>query len=185
MGFSMSLVGAAASAGGAYASSKARKNAFGAQGEIDLNNAQVNEWQAQQAEAAGADQERTSRLHTQQVVGAQRAAMAANGVDLGVGSAAEVTASSKVVGEHDALAIRDNASRAAWGYRTQAQYNRNTAEAAFSAADAINPLVSAGSSLMTSAGSVSQSWSAGVKRGAWYTQPSSSWMGATFNNPKG
>ena len=183
MGFSMTVLGAAASAGGAYASSTARKQAFNAQGQIDLNNAQVNEWQAQQAEAAGADQERTSRLHTAQVVGAQRSAMAANGIDLGSGSATEVTASTQVVGEHDALTIRDNASRAAWGARTQAQYNRDTASAAFNAADSINPVLSAGASLLTSAGPVAQSWTSGVKRGAWYTQPSSSWMGSTFNSP--
>ena len=181
----MTVLGAAASAGGAYSSSKARKQAFNAQGQIDLNNAQINEWQAQQAEAAGADQERTSRLHTQQVVGAGRAQMAANGVDLGTGSAAEVTATTKVVGEHDALAIRDNASRAAWGARTQAQYNKDTAAAAFSAADAINPTMAAAGSLLSSAGSVGQSWTSGVKRGAWFSQPSSSWMGSTFNSSQG
>jgi multidrug resistance efflux pump len=173
--------GSVLGAAGAYSSSKARKQAYNTQGQIDLNNAQINEWQAQQAEAAGADQERTSRLHTQQVVGAGRAQMAANGVDLGTGSAAEVTASTKVVGEHDALAIRDNASRAAWASRMQAQAARDAAAVSFDTADAINPMMSAATSLLASAPSVSKSWTDGVKRNAWYTQPSSSWMGATFN----
>ena len=46
------------------------------------------------------------RLQTRRVKGAQRAALAANGVDIGVGSAAESLATTDIVGERDANTIR-------------------------------------------------------------------------------
>jgi hypothetical protein len=49
----------------------------------------------------------------------QKAAMAANGIDLGVGSAAEVIASTEIMKESDMQTIKENSVRSAWGYRTQ------------------------------------------------------------------
>jgi hypothetical protein len=157
MGFA-TAAGAVIQAGGAYSSAKSKKSAFNAQAQIDTNNAQVAEWQAQQAELAGADAEQSSRLRTSQVTGEQRAALAANGVDLGTGSATDVLAGTQVIGNHDALTIRDNASRQAWGYRTQGVNFLNDAAMSHSAADSINPALSAVGSLLSSAGAVDKAW---------------------------
>lgn len=50
----------------------------------------------------------------------QRAALAANGVALGEGSAAELTASTDIVKEMDVNTMTSNAVREAWGYRMKA-----------------------------------------------------------------
>ena len=55
-----------------------------------------------------------------QLRGRQRAALAANGVDLGQGSAAEVQASADYLRDVDYDAIRTTAAREAWGYQRQA-----------------------------------------------------------------
>lgn len=177
MGFSMSVAGAAFGAAGAYKGARSKRDAYRQQGQIDLNNAQVAEWQAQQAEAVGADQEQGSRLRTAQVLGEERAGLAASGVDLGQGSATEVLAGTKLIGEHDALTIRDNANRAAWGYRTQKTNFENEAAMSFSAASSINPGMEAFGSLLGSAGSVDKSWQTNMtKSGGRSGFPS--WMGS-------
>jgi hypothetical protein len=84
--------------------------------------------------------------------------MAANGVDLGDGSAAEVQATTDVMGELDANTVHANAVRSAWGYRTQATNSQNDAVMRRSAADGISPGTSAMSSLLGSAGTVAQGW---------------------------
>lgn len=54
----------------------------------------------------------------------QRANLAANGIDLGVGSAAEDLTSTDIMGEIDGQMIVNNAVRSAWGYQTQASTAR-------------------------------------------------------------
>lgn len=59
--------------------------------------------------------------------GARRATMAGRGVQLGVGSAAEVQASGELIKEEDVMAIRSNAAREAAALRTGAVNQRNRA----------------------------------------------------------
>ena len=63
----------------------------------------------------------------------QRANMAANGIDLGVGSAAEELTTTDIIGEIDGANIISNAVRSAWGYKSQAVVTRSKA-----ALDAVN-----------------------------------------------
>lgn len=60
----------------------------------------------------------------------QRASLAANGVDLGVGSALETLTTTDIMGEIDGATIVSNAVRAAWGYQTQAVISRTSAAVA-------------------------------------------------------
>lgn len=160
-------------AAGAASQASAQRNALGAQAEIDANNAQIAEWQAQQAEQNGVTAEQNSRLRTAQVFGAQRAQLAANGVDLGQGSALDVLSSTKYLGERDALTIRDNALRTAWGYKTQATNYLNEADLARSGASGISPFMAGFSTLLGGAGQVASSWYQYKKAGG--TVPT--WMG--------
>ncbi|WP_332774437.1 hypothetical protein [Pseudomonas sp. ESBL1] len=64
-----------------------------------------------------------SRIDTRNMIGAQRAGFAANGVDVNSGSAADIQDDTAALGELDALTIKNNAAREAWGYRTQQQQN--------------------------------------------------------------
>lgn len=60
----------------------------------------------------------------------QRASLAANGIDLGVGSALETLTTTDIMGEIDGQTIVSNAVRAAWGYQTQAVISRTSAAVA-------------------------------------------------------
>lgn len=83
-------------------------------------NAQIAEIQAKDALARGRVEAKRARRQTEQVIGAQRTGFAAQGVDVNRGSALDIQADAAYLGELDALTIRNNAAKEAWGYRTQA-----------------------------------------------------------------
>ena len=71
------------------------------------------------------------RLQEAQVIGAQRAAFGAAGVDINVGTPADIQAETRDIAAQDIAQIRLNAEREAWGIRAQA---RNQTRAAVNAA---------------------------------------------------
>lgn len=137
-----------------YQKAKAEKAIARYKAQVAKNNAQVAEWQAQQEERIGAFEEQNSRLRTADLYGTQRAVMAANGLDLGEGVATDILATSKYMGERDALTIRDNASRKAWAARVQKTNFLNESAFSTATANAINPFMSSIGSLLGNAGAV-------------------------------
>lgn len=124
------------------------------------------------------------------VKSAQKTSFAANGVDVGQGSAADVLASTDYVGELNAASItdaaarnaqttRDNAIKTAWGYtveatnytnqaaaqRADAALYRDDARRLRAGSAAINPRTAGLVSLLGSAGQVSSAWYASSKGG--------------------
>jgi len=83
-------------------------------------NAKVATAQATDAIARGAEEEGRYRLQIKSTIGAQRVGFAGGNVDVGFGSAVDVQADTAHTGELDALKIRSNAVRTAWGYSVQA-----------------------------------------------------------------
>lgn len=143
---------AASSAVGAYYSARSQKSTLGFQADLD-------EYQAQNALVQGEREQQRSRLATAQLKSTQRASMAANGVDLAEGTPARVLTSTDLLGEIDAQTIQQNALRSAWGYRTDARMKR-------ASAGTINPAMSAFSSLLGGGGQVASSWYSLNKAGA-------------------
>ena len=88
-------------------------------GLYDLN-AKIAETQAKDTLAAGQIEESRFRQGTRALISTQRTQFAGGNVDVGYGSAVDVQADTAYMGELDALAIRTNATRAAWGYQVQA-----------------------------------------------------------------
>lgn len=76
--------------------------------------------QATDAIARGHEAEMRQLGATRSLVGSQRAAFAAQGIDANSGSAAKVQADTTALGELDALTIRNNAAREAYGYQMEA-----------------------------------------------------------------
>lgn len=115
-------------------------------------NAQFAEYQAQDAEARGKIDERKMRQLTEKTIGAQRAGLAGQGVDVNTGSALDVQADAAYLGELDALTIRTNAAKEAWGYRTQSQnlIQRGKNAKREGELGAFNTILGAGSSLLLS-----------------------------------
>jgi hypothetical protein len=118
----------AAQAYSSYKQGKAAKKAgeagqTAAESQADLAdyNAQVATVQADDAVARGGEEESRFRAGTRGLIGTERAGQAAGNVDVGYGSALDVQADTAYLGELDALTIRTNAAREAWGYKVQAE----------------------------------------------------------------
>lgn len=153
-----SAFGAGFSAVGAYTQAKNQQAALQAEAQVQQNNAVLAGWQADDSIARGEEAAGRAMQKGAQVKGTQRAAMAANGIDLGVGSAQNVLNDTDYLTSVDAATLRDNAAREAWGYRMQARGYMDKSAAANSGARSISPWLSAGTSLLTSATSVAGKW---------------------------
>jgi hypothetical protein len=89
--------------------------------EVHDFNAAALEGQATDAVARGKEQETQFRTQLKQFIGTQRTSFAGQGVEVSSGSALDVQKDTAYQGELDALTIRTNAAREAWGYTVQAQ----------------------------------------------------------------
>jgi hypothetical protein len=90
------------------------------QAAVARNNQIIAERQAQDALRRGDIAEDQQRQKTGLILGAQRAGMAGQGTALDEGSPLDIQGDTAMAGEMDALTIRSNAEREAWGYRAQA-----------------------------------------------------------------
>ncbi len=106
---------------------KAENKAAQAQAGLLDYNAQIADAQAADAVTRGQEEENRYRQGVRTLVGSQRAGFAAQGVDIGTGSALDVQGDTAFLGELDALTIRTNAAREAWGHRASATDLRNRA----------------------------------------------------------
>lgn len=90
------------------------------QANIARLNAQMMERQAQGVLRSAEKAIVTKTMQAGQVKSTQRARLAANGIAVGVGSAAEIQASTDIIKEIDKNQIKSNAVADAWGYRMKA-----------------------------------------------------------------
>lgn len=84
-------------------------------------NAAALEFQAKDAITRGQESEDIFRKQIKGVIGSQRASFAAQGVDVGTGSSEAVQEDTAYQGELDALTMRTNAAREAWGFTMSAK----------------------------------------------------------------
>lgn len=87
-------------------------------------NAAIMDMQAADAIERGRQEEAKHRRGVRRLVGAQRAGFAGQGVVVDQDTAGDLVDESEYLGELDALTIRNNAARDAWGLQTQAQDTR-------------------------------------------------------------
>lgn len=135
-----------------------------AQGKQDAATAETNRRlglaQGQDALLRGSIDEQRYRREIAQVVGAQKAAFGSRNVTRS-GTALDILSDTAQLGEEDALTIRNNAARQAWGYRNQA----NEASR-WGANQQANALGRAGNTLLTSGAQAYGTWASdggGVK----------------------
>jgi hypothetical protein len=151
-GFDLSWLGPFATLLGAGSSAFAQSKAGGAQREMYDYNAQAAEYQATDAIERGVVAAKRRGRITKQVIGSQRAGLAAQNVDINDpgSSAVDVQADAAYLGELDAMTIKNNAAREAWGFKVQAQDYRNRGRYAEMTGtnQASNTLLTAGSSLL-------------------------------------
>jgi hypothetical protein len=141
----------------------AAQRAAESEGERLDYNARVADMQAADAISRGQDEESRFRTQVRGLIGTQRAGFAGQGVDVNVGSAVDVQADTAALGEQDALTIRSDAQRAAWGFQQQATDMRLAADvarrggnyaASAGRAAATSSYIGAGGTVLGGAGSI-------------------------------
>lgn len=157
-GLASSIIGAIGDYQLARTQAKATKSQLRYQRDMALINARMNERTAQSILDAGQKQVGRLTMRAGQVKSSQRVAMAANGIDLGEGSAAEIQASTDLVKEIDTNTIEANAIRSAWGVRTQGVNYSNEATMLDATADSISTRQAGNNALLTGATGVAKSW---------------------------
>ncbi|HSW00026.1 MAG TPA: hypothetical protein VLI39_07630 [Sedimentisphaerales bacterium] len=88
--------------------------------QINARNAAMAQMQAADAITRGKQEELQYRQRVAKFIGSQRGAYAAAGVQVDTGSPLAAQMDTAATGELDALTIRSNAEREAWGYQGQA-----------------------------------------------------------------
>ena len=115
------------------------------------NNAKTAEYAAQEASRLGEKQAIEVQRKGAAIKSAQRVGLAAKGLDLSYGTAADLQDQTDFFTQSDVATTRTNAAKDAWSKRAQgAQYQGE--------ANAQNPLMMAGGSLLSGASAVSDKW---------------------------
>lgn len=114
------VVGAGVSAYGIEQQGKAASNAAQYNSEVAANNAKIAQQNSAYAAAEGEQNTNAALMKTRAEVGAIKASQAASGVDVDSGSAVDVRSSAAETGELNAINIRSEAARKAYGYQTEA-----------------------------------------------------------------
>ena len=147
-----SAVGAGVSAYGSYQQGQVAK-------QVGRNNQIMAEYAAQDAIKRGEQEAINLRRQGDQMRGALRSRMAANGLDLGEGTPAELIDQADFFTQSDIATTRTNAAREAWSYRTQ---GNNAAAMGDAQASASN--LQAFGTLLGGAGQVANKWYASKGR---------------------
>lgn len=142
---------ATALAGGMQAYGQYQQGQVAAQ--VGRNNQIMAEYAAQDALKRGEDEAMRARRAGDQIKGAQRASMAARGLDLGVGTAQELQDQTDFFSLSDQTTARDNAKRDAWSARVQGANARAQGDAARRQGN-----LASFSTLLGTAGQVSSKW---------------------------
>lgn len=111
------------------------------------NNAAVAAMEAQDSKVRGAEEEKKLRQQAEELKGRQRAAYAASGVMVDDGSALDSLANTAMYAEDDALTLRANTEREAWGHQVQAA--NYTSSAQLSRMSKSNPYLGAAGGILT------------------------------------
>jgi hypothetical protein len=155
------VAGAATSAYGSYKEGQATKQANGFQAGIYQNNAVTAKQNASNERQSGIEDARRVRIQTIQKMSMQKAAMAANGLDINEGTAVDLTADTASMGELDALTTMHNSELKARNYENTA--NDFTSQAQLSLISGKNAatsgLIKGLGNGMASASQVSGKWS--------------------------
>ncbi len=109
------ITGAATSAYGSYESGQANSKAAAYQAQVAANNAIIAQQNAKMDIQAGETAAVNSGLKTRATVGSEKATQGAAGIDVNTGSAPMVRAGTAEMGMLDALTIRSNAAKKAYG----------------------------------------------------------------------
>lgn len=154
------IVGSVISAAGQIEQGKAQQEAGEYSATVQENNAKVSDWKAKDAIDRGIMEERVHLQKATKLKGRQRTVLAAQGIVLDSGSAADIIEDTDLLSDYDAQIIDANAQREAYDHkvaasnqRAQADMDRTAGENAYRASQ-----FNAMSSLLSGASSTADRW---------------------------
>ena len=125
---------AAGSIASTYTQARAIKSQGAYEAQVAESNRRMAQIQAEDATRRGETEAQDYSFQVKKLLGSQRARLAAQGLDIGSGSALNVLEDTARFGALDTLAIRNNAFREAMGYEIQsAEYRSQAAMARITA----------------------------------------------------
>ncbi len=181
------------SVAGAYGTAQGQR----AQGEYNEKlmelNAKMSDFQAEDAIRRGDKAAQDHLKRTQRMIGSQRASLAAQGITIDTGSAAEVQADTAEIGAQDAMMIKNNAWREAWGFKVQGEDMRSRGRFARLAGDAqaTQSLLGGGMKAAAHFADASTRWSSDTRSPSAISQvqlepsKSNTWGGESYYDPRG
>ena len=110
---------------GTMMSMKAANDQASASQQIANNNATMADYAAKDAQARGEEDAQAIHRKAAALKSSQRVGLAAHGLDLGYGTAADLQDQTDFFAQSDAATARTNAGREAWRARSQGQDFRN------------------------------------------------------------
>lgn len=118
-------------------------------------NTKLANYQAEDAIARGDQEASNLKSQVNKIVSAQQASFAASGIDVSSGIAEKLATETRILGEMDAVKIKNNAWREAFGYKTEALSNslQGKVSAAAATNNANNTLIAGG---LQAAGDISR-----------------------------
>lgn len=154
IGTGLNLVGGAIGAAGAIKASNASASAAKYNSQVASQNSQQAIQNANLTSASGSVAAGNESLKTRALVGSEVANEAASGLDVNSGSPVDVRGSTRSLGELDALTVRSNATREAYGYQVESASQKGQAglDKSEATSDLTSGYVNAGSTLLGSAG---------------------------------
>jgi hypothetical protein len=158
IGLGAQTAGAVGATYASYRKSEGEKTGYEYQSQVSRNNAQLAEWQAQDALERGAQTKQGIQLKKAQVRGKQEAILASRNVALDEGSALNLLTDTDLIGAIDEARAEENANKEAWALRNQAAGYRSNAGFLKYRADSQSPGLDAYGTALTSAGRVASSW---------------------------
>lgn len=119
----MATYGSQIAAGAAIASAATTAYSYDQQGKyqkkVGENNALSAEFAAKDALARGMVEEDKARDRARALIGKQKAALSANGIDFSTGVGGNILSDTAAMAEFDTLTVRNNAMKQAYGFKTQ------------------------------------------------------------------
>lgn len=124
----LAVGGAVVSAAGQLSAGQAAQDRANYQAQVYRNNAIIEQQNQNWALAAGTAKETAQNMRTRANFGNIIAKQAASGVEVGTGSNKQVTDAAGALGALDAMTIRSNTAREAYGYDVKKQSDLASAE---------------------------------------------------------
>ena len=169
IGLAASLASTAFGVYGSIQQGKAAEQQANYQAQVSRNNAITSQRQAADAIERGKIEEDQHRKKVQQLLGSQRAGISGSGFDLGDDTSLSILGDTAAMGELDALTIRNNAAREAWGFEVQG--SNYTAEAGLAKMRGQNAKTAsmwqAGGDLLGGAAKFATDYKTGADKGLW------------------